>query len=206
MKSNRGTVIVETELYKDSKARMPVLRTILDVLAITGIWTFILCNKDIPVNKNVLLFLDIILGFFSLLILVCLGNAADNYRKWKKFYAEADVVNKYEFFANCVGMYQRRNGHVEGCEILYFWTLLKKWETKKYICFMSNQYDGYYLSKSGLEEDELNAIRAALGLPYSGEKMDLPTAELKIAPFVALIHSDDVQTEQTEQQEQDDKN
>lgn len=187
MKSDRGSVIVETDIYKGAKAKMPVLRTVLDVLSITAVITFIVCNAYIPADKYVLILLDVILGVFGVLLLLCLMKSANSFMSLKKFYAEANVKTNYEFFANGVGMYQSRSGSVEDCEILYYSSLLKKWENKTDICFMSNQFAYYRVDKNGLDDEELNAVRAALQLPYSGKKTELSTAKLRIEPFSALI-------------------
>lgn len=189
MKTERGSVIVDTDIYNGAKAKLPVLRTVVDVLSLTFIITFIVCSRDIfpDADKYVLILLDFIFGIFGILILLCLRKSVSEFMQLKKFYAEADVKTRYEFFANGVGMYQSRNGKVEDCEVLEYSTLSKKWETKKDICFMANQYAFYKVEKSGLDDDELNAVRAALGLPYTGNKIQLATAKLKIAPFNALI-------------------
>ena len=187
MKSNRGTVIVETDVYKDMKARLPILRTLLDVLSLTAIVSFIVCNGYIPADANVLIFLDVILGIFGVFLLFCMMKPIEEFKTLKKFYAEAKVKTEYEFFANGVGMYQHRKGKLEDCEILSYSSLRKKWENKTYIGFMGYQFGVYVIKKSGINEEELNTIRAALGLPFSGKKIDLPTADLKIAPFIAEI-------------------
>ena len=187
MKTERGTIKVTTAIYKGAKARFPVLRTILDILSISAIVTFIASNKYISADKNVLIFLDVILGVFGLLILFCMMKPIDNYLRTKKFYETADAVNEYEFFANGVGMLQRRGGNVEDSEILYYSSILSKSETKTHIYFTNKQFGVYTVDKRGLEADELNAVRAALGLPYSGKKMELPTVKLRIEPYSALI-------------------
>lgn len=187
MKTERGTVKVTTAIYKGAKARFPVLRTILDILSISAIVTFIASNKYISADKNVLIFLDVILGVFGVFLLLCMTKPIDNYMKMKNFYKTASAINEYEFFANCVGMLQSRDGNVEDCEILSYSKILSKSETKTHIYFTNTQYGVYTVDKSGLAEDELNAVRAALGLPFSGKKMDLPTAKLKIEPYSALI-------------------
>ena len=195
MRSERGSVVVKVNLYKDSKARMPILRTVTDVLLLTTIITFICCNGYIPADKAVLFVLDVFFGIQGVLLLFCLQDNVSNFMKMKKFYAEADVQNEYEFFSNAVGMYQYRSGKIAGCEILYYTQMAKKWETKTRICFTNNQFDFYYLPKSEVDAADLNDIRAALGLPFTGEKPELKKAELSIAPFTALVKEEEKKTE-----------
>lgn len=188
MKTSRGSIKIINQLYKDMRARFPVLRVVLDVVLLSFIITFIVvCNGNINADKNVLIFLDIVFGIIAFFIAVCLYRTVQDFLNMKKFYAETDAENEYEFFANAVGIYQRRLGRLFSSEVLYYTSIAKATENKTYFNLFRNDYEIYPVSKAGLSEEELNAIRHALKLNYNGKKCELQNVELEIPPYIAIV-------------------
>lgn len=173
------------------KAKFPVLRVVLDVVLLSIIITFISCNGEIKADKNALIVLDIFFGIIAFFISICLYGTVQSYLKLRNFYAATEAENEYEFFANGVGIYQRRQGKLINSEILYYNVLSKAAENKTYFNLFRNNYEAYPVSKNDLTEEELNAIRHALGLPYNGKKFELAEAELELPPYIATVLKDE---------------
>ena len=190
MVTDRNSIKVVNQLYKDMKARFPVLRVVLDIILLSIIITFIGCNGSIKADKSVLLVLDIVFGIIAFLIAICLYATVQDFLRKRNFYATTEAENEYEFFADGFGIYQRRNGRLIASEITYYNMLSKSTENKTYFNLFRNDYESYPVCKKDLTEDELIAIRRALGLPcklpHNSKKIELPRVELAIPPYVAI--------------------
>ena len=177
MITENGTIKVETRLdenvQKEFMAKTFIVSLVCLILGSVGIVAYLtwdILSEFIAIKAPSFVLLVVFACAFAFgLVFVISRN---------KVVKKARTENKkevYEFFNNYVVANDYLNGEQVATVKIYYNQIIKRKETKNYIFFFVQATAACPVSKAGLTEGELNAIRALLGTGTNrGAAMQLP--------------------------------
>ena len=170
MITENGTIKVETRLdenvQKEFMAKTFIVSLVCLILGSVGIVAYLtwdILSEFIAIKAPSIVILIVFACAFAFgLVFVISRN---------KLVKKARTENKtevYEFFNNYVVANDYLNGEQVATVKIYYNQIIKRKETKNYIFFFVQTAAACPVSKAGLTDGELNAIRALLGTGISG--------------------------------------
>lgn len=180
MITEKGSIRVETQVdlnvQKELSKKFYVVGIIALSIGCVGVAAFltidILSAFNILPEPNILILVAVATVFAFGLVLIA------TFRKLFKTAGNAPVRTAVcEFYADCIIGEDILNGEKVGAAKILYGQIVNRKETVSYLFFYLNAAVATPVLKNGLTTEELNTLRALIGLGAKGETVKLPNFE-----------------------------